>query len=164
MRDVKSNIAGRLWKIGMGLVLIVVPLMFVQYLWNSYQRATVMDDWAETPCRIVSSGLDDTEVNQKGFPKYILEVEYTYEFEGESYTGDRVRRLPVESGDLKKVGKKLEQYPANKSTTCWVDPENPGMAVLEKDTKGALYSIWFPFLFVIGGLGMIVSALFRKSP
>lgn len=164
MGKVKSSIAGRIWKIGMGLVLVLVGGIFVQYLWNAYQRATVMDDWVETPCEIISSGLDDTEVNQKGFPKYILEVEYTYQFEGQSYTGDKARRLPTESSDLKKVGKKLEQYPAGKNTACWVDPDNPEMAVLKKDSKAPLYSIWFPGLFVIGGLGMILTAIFKKSP
>jgi hypothetical protein len=45
---------------------------------------------------------------------------------------------------------------------CYVDPKSPDRAVLKRDTKAALYSIWFPCLFVIGGAGMILSALFRK--
>ena len=37
------------------------------------------------------------------------------------------------------------------------------MAVLKKDTKAALFSIWFPCLFIVGGAGMILSALFRRN-
>ena len=148
----------------MGLFLAIVGGIFVQYLWNSYQRALVMDDWVETPCEIVFSEIDDGERNQKGFPKYVLRVEYHYDFGEKAFTGTKVRRLPTEGSDLKKIAKKLEQYPSGSTTVCFVDPEDPETAVLKKDTKGSLYSIWFPCVFVIGGLGMIVTAFLKQSP
>jgi hypothetical protein len=46
---------------------------------------------------------------------------------------------------------------------CWLDPDLPEMVVLKKDSKAALYTIWFPFLFIIGAVGMIYSALFRRT-
>jgi len=172
MRDVKrtpssalsSQIAGRLWKFCMGLFLAFVGGIFVQYLWNAYQRASLMDDWVETPCEIVSAGLNDSEKNRKGFPKYILEVEYLYDFGEKTYSGSKVRRLPTEGSDLKKIAKKLPQYPAGSKTVCYVDPDAPETVVLRKDSKGSLYSIWFPCVFVIGGLGMMISAFLRQSP
>lgn len=146
----------------MGLLLVVVGSVFVNYLWNAYQRAAKMDSWGETPCVIVSSSIDDSGRNQKGLPKYALEVAYRYTYEGKERTGDRFKRLPTEASDPRKVKSKLKKLDPGKSTVCYVNPQAPGEAVLKKDTKAALYSIWFPCLFVVGGLGMIGSSIFRR--
>jgi len=158
----RSQLGGRLWKAGMGLSLIVVGSVFVNYLWSSYQRAAVMDSWVETPCTIQSFTVDDSELNQRGMPKYVVEVRYLYEFEGEDYIGDRLKRLPTEASDPRKLADEIEDYPAGTETVCHVNPDSPDEAVLEKDTKAALYTIWFPCLFVVGGAGMILSALFGR--
>jgi hypothetical protein len=157
-----SQLSGRIWKIVMGLLLVVVGSVFVNYLWSAYQRAAKMDSWIETPCQIVSSSIDDTGRNQKGLPKYTLEVTYQYNYEGKERTGDRFKRLPSEASDPRKVKSKLKNLEAGKRTVCYVNPAIPDEVVLKKDTKAALYSIWFPCLFVVGGLGMISSAIFRR--
>ncbi|MEX2581052.1 MAG: DUF3592 domain-containing protein [Verrucomicrobiales bacterium] len=162
-RSPGNHLSGRLWKIGLGLFLVLAGTLSARYLWNTYERASQMDDWVATPCEIVSADIDDSRLNQRGLVKYGLDVVYRYEFDGNTYTGDRVRRLPVESSDPKKAARKLEKYPAGSETVCYVDPDRPVAAVLEKDSKASLYSIWFPGLFIVGGIGMILSALFRKS-
>ena len=96
------NLAGRIWKIAMGLALIGAGSLFVYYLRDSYQRASKMDSWVERPCRVVHMDVDDTEVNQRGMPKYIMQVEYEYEFVGETYLGIRIKRLPTEASDPRK--------------------------------------------------------------
>ncbi len=159
-----SQIGGRIWKACMGAFLIGVGWIFVVYLWNSYQRAAVMDDWVETPCRIISTEIDDSQLNQRGMPKYLVQMRYEYQFEGKPYTGDRLTRLPSESSDLRKAKDRIKPYPAGAEATCHVDPANPSMAVLKKDSKAGLYSIWFPCLFIVGGAGMIFTALFRRRP
>ena len=63
---------GRVWKSLMGLLLIGVGSIFVQYLWNAYQRAAKMDAWIEVPCTIVSMDVDDEQLNQRGMPKYVF--------------------------------------------------------------------------------------------
>lgn len=157
------NLAGRLWKIVMGLALIGAGSLFVYYLWDSYARASKMDAWVETPTVITAMDVDDTELNQRGMPKYIMEVRYTYEFGGNEYTGDRIKRLPTEASDPRKLKKHIENYKPGTGTVCYVDPAAPESAVLKKDTKAALYAIWFPALFIVGGGGIILSALFRRS-
>ena len=91
----------------MGLVLIGVGSIFVQYLWNSYSRAAKMDAWVEVPCRIVSMDVDDSELNQRGMPKYIFQVSYQYEFNGATYTGTRLKRLSTEVSDPRKLKKSI---------------------------------------------------------
>lgn len=148
----------------MGAFLIGVGWIFVVYLWNSYQRAAVMDGWVETPCRILSAGLDDSQLNQRGMPKYLVQIRYEYVFDGKTHTGERLARLPSESSDLRKAKGKIKNYPVGTETVCYVNPADPGFAVLKKESKAGLYSIWFPWLFIIGGVGMIFTALFRRRP
>lgn len=159
-----SQIGGRIWKSLMGLFLIGLGWIFVVYLWNSHRRAAVMDNWVETPCRIVSAEIDDSQLNQRGMPKYLVEIRYEYLFEGKSHTGDRLTRLPAESSDLRKAKGRIKSYPAGSEATSYVNPADPSVAVLKKDSKAGLYTIWFPCLFIVGGAGMILTALFRRRP
>lgn len=158
-----SNLGGRLWKIAVGILLVFAGSIFVDYLWGTYERAAAMDPWVETPCVITSLEADDSRLNQRGMPKYVLAVRYDYEFEGQSYTGKRIKRLPTEASDPRKLKDEIEAFAAGTETVCHVNPDQPSEAVLRKDSKGGLYSIWFPCLFIVGGTGMIVSSLFRRS-
>jgi hypothetical protein len=49
-------------------------------------------------------------------------------------------------------------------TVCYVNPSDPTIAILKHGTRAALYSIWFPLLFVVGGLGIAWTAIRRKAP
>jgi len=156
------SLAGRLWIMAMGLGIAAVGWVFVQYLWASHERAKAMQAWVETPCRIVSSELGEGGLNQRGMPKYLVELRYRYEVGGTEYESERLRRLPVEASDLRKAEARIRPYPEGLETVCFVDPEEPSNAVLERDSRGALYSIWFPWIFVVGGIVMAASALLSQ--
>jgi hypothetical protein len=47
------------------------------------------------------------------------------------------------------------------NTECFVNPKNPQLAVLKPDSLAPGYSIWFPGLFMIAGLGIGMNALIR---
>lgn len=147
----------------MGLILIAVAWALVTYLWGSYQRAAQMDGWVEVPCRIETLEVDDTQRNQRGMPKYLLEVTYRYQWNGHDYIGNRIKRLPTEASDPRKLKGKIEAYAVGTETVCYLDPDAPELVVLKKDSKAALYTIWFPCLFIVGGAGMIFSALFGRK-
>ena len=161
MNSSKHNIAGRVWSAGLGLVLILMGGIFVWYLWAAYQRAAVTDSWIETPCVVTSSKIDDSQLTQHYSTKFRLDLEYSYVFEGKDFTGTKIRRLPVESASLKKIERKRLLYPEGTTVSCFVNPENPADVVLEHDSKASLYSIWFPGLFIFGGIGMIIGAFAR---
>ncbi len=146
----------------MGLLLVGVGWIFVTYLWNAWQRAAQMDGWAEVPCRIESIAIDDTQRNQRGLPKYLLKISYRYHWQGHDYLGERYKRLPTEASDPRKLKGRLKQYSVGTETVCYLDPDAPELVVLKKDSKAALYTLWFPCLFIVGGAGIIYSALFRK--
>lgn len=154
-----NDILGRLWKIGMGLTLMAVGWVFVLYLWNSYQRAAALDVWIPVSGEVLSAEVVKDGLNQRGLTKYLASVRYSYTYEGNRYEGDRLARLRVTASDPAKLAKRLKPYQVGEATLLYVNPASPDQSMLKKDTKAALYSIWFPCLFVIGGAGMVVSAL-----
>lgn len=118
-----------------------------------------MDSWVETPCVIEKSEVDDSGLNQHYGTKYALITSYRYQFGGEEFIGSKYKRIQPSSSHKEKITSKQEAYPVGSETVCFVDPENPSDAVLKKDSKGSIFSIWFPGLFVLGGIGIVISVL-----
>ena len=160
--DKGSVLAGRIWKACMGLVLMAVGSIFCWYLWASWQKAKTMDSWGETEARIIVSQVLPWQYNQYSRMAYQPKIRYEYEFGGKTYTSERIRKVPVRSSDESKAKAWVEKYPAGMKTTAFVDPADPKSAVLKRDTKAAIYSIWFPMLFVVGGAGIIVTAFLPR--
>ncbi|MFC4993944.1 DUF3592 domain-containing protein [Rubritalea tangerina] len=119
--------------------------------------------WVETPCLVVQSEVEKRSAKHIA-PEYRWLVTYTYQYEGKHYTSALFKPIDEERGQrwgksIEKVKKRIEEYPIDLQTTCYVNPDEPELAVLEHDTKAAGYSIWFPALFSIGGIGMMVGAV-----
>jgi hypothetical protein len=89
-----------------------------------------------------------------------VDVQFGYEWHGTPRTGDHLtlRGNPWTS-KRELAENRAAEYPPGKTATCRVDPNNPDFAVLRPDSLAPGYSIWFPSLFVIGGLGIAVRAL-----
>lgn len=156
-----NNLAGKLWLASIGLILIMVGSLFVWYLFAVYEKACLMDNWVETPCTIQKSTIDDSGITQHHGTMFAFEISYAYDYQGTTFEGKQCKRIQPASGDRKKIEPYLERYPVGPSV-CFVDPATPENSVLKRDSKAALYSIWFPSLFILGGIGIIVST-FRKK-
>ncbi len=88
-----------------------------------------------------------------------MNLSFGYEWQGQPRTGDHLTlRGNPWSSKRKLMESRIQDYPVGKSTTCRVDPKNPDFAVLKPDSLAPGYSIWFPALFVIGGLGIVYRA------
>ena len=155
--------AGRIWLAFMGLFLVLAGMLFTGVLWRSYQRAMETRAWIETPCRIVSSVVLSEHPTPHSPMSYRLGLQYEYEFHGGRFTGTKVKRVEGESPHKDKIEALADEYPAGRRTTCFVNPAQPAEAILEHATKAALYSIWFPLLFVVGGGMMAWRALFSNA-
>ena len=158
------SFGNRLITIGLGLLLASAGAFFCVYLWKDYQATRETDHWVETPCEILASTVDENGLTQHGSTRFQLEVRYRYLWDGRSMVGDKVKpHRPIASSHRKMVAEHLEKYPVGLQTTCFVNPDAPEEAVLKLDTKAALYSIWFPALFVVGGVGIAASGLRRSK-
>ena len=160
-RDLRR--AGRIWLACMGLFLAVAGLVFTAVLWHSYQRAMETRAWIETPCRIISSIVLSEHPTPHSPMAYRLGLQYEYEFKGARHVGSKIKRVEGESLHKDKIESLADDYPAAKRTVCFVNPAQPTEAILQHATKAALYSIWFPLLFVIGGGMMAWRALFSSA-
>ncbi|MGJ8654954.1 MAG: DUF3592 domain-containing protein [Akkermansiaceae bacterium] len=151
--------AGSYYLAGIGLAVALVGAVFVYLLWNSYQKASATREWTETPCLVIRSKVA-VRSSEHISKEYSWNVEYLYEFGGESYSSKfHTPRRAKWSSTKESVDELIERYPADEKAVCFVNPEAPSQAILEHDSKAGGYSIWFPMLFVVGGLGITFSSL-----
>lgn len=157
-----GRLVARLWTVALGLILAGAGAATCWYLWATYQKAKITDTWERVPCEIIASTIDRSGRSQHGMTKYELKVSYRYEYAGESRVSNRVRRLAITSLSEKEVEEKAQPYQVGMEMTCLVNPAEPSQAVLKADSKAALYTIWFPGIFVVGGIGIVIAGLVGK--
>ncbi len=156
--------AGRWYLVFLGLSVAAIGAVFVALMWRSYDRARQMHHWPEVPCTILSSEVEQRPPHPNAPPEFRASLLYGYEWRDEPHTGTRLtwRGNPWRS-DRGAVEKVVDRYAAGTGATCRVNPADPDFAVLEPDSKAPLYAIWFPALFVVGGLGIAWRALRRHQ-
>lgn len=144
----------------MGLILIAAGSFFAWRMWLSYEKAQITRAWAAVPCRIVSSRIASAHPTPNSPLTHRIDVHYEYEFKGIKHLGSSIRQVEsAPSPHLDEVRGRQLAYPPGSQQTCFVNPAVPDEAVLQHASRAALYSIWFPLLFVVGGIGMIRGAL-----
>jgi hypothetical protein len=151
---------GRWFLVAIGLSTALLGALFVWLMARSYLRAKAMHAWPEVECVILSNEIRERLHDPQSPREYQMEVVFGYEWRGEARTGDRLslRGNPWTS-KRNLADKRAAEYPTGARATCRVDPADPDFAVLKPDSLAPGYSIWFPALFVIGGLGMALRAL-----
>jgi len=156
-----SSSAGRLWLAFLGFTLAFAGAVFTWVLWTAWQRAEEARRWTPTPCLVTVSRLEKELPTPNSNPVFRPIVHYTFTWEGKPMTGTHVKRVDGPSQHEEMARQKIEAYPVGSEQTCYVNPAQPTMTVLKHDTRAALYSIWFPLLFVAGGLRMAWGTLRR---
>ncbi|MEM6912124.1 MAG: DUF3592 domain-containing protein [Verrucomicrobiota bacterium] len=144
-----------------GLVSIAIGLFFCLWLWQGYQKVKVTRAWPS-----VSAVLEKAEVarytqHQTPSPKFQVDLLYSYEWEGKVFTSSQSRMRPLRSMTLQKAENLVKELKSLRPFRAYVNPADPSQAILKHDTKAALYTIWFPGLLVVGGIGILLGA-FRK--
>ena len=160
-----SRMAARVWMAVMGLSLSAAGSFFCWWLFATWQKASLMDSWVATPAMILSSEVVPWRFSEFSQPEFQPRIRYRYEAAGSFRESDQIRRVAIRSSQQKAAQEWTERFPTGALVTAWVDPKAPDSAVLKRDSKASLYSIWFPGIFVAGGLGLVWSALFsRRNP
>lgn len=151
--------AGSWWLAFLGLVLAVAGTAFVGILWTAWQRAEETRHWQPVPAQVLSSQVVLVQESPSSPQKYRIVVRYRYEVAGKPYVSERIRRVNGPKGNRDDAEALREQYTPGQAVTCYVRPDDPAFAILKHDTRAALYTIWFPLLFVVGGLRMAWGAV-----
>lgn len=155
----RGNLKARLFLSGIGVVLAFAGAVFFWLMWRSFDRAWQMDEWPEVGAVVLNSELEERRFGGGGPPEYRFKILYGYEWQGERFTAERwgLRGSPW-SRHPEPARELVRQFPAGQRTMCRVDPDEPGVAVLKTDTRAPGYSLWFPALFVVGGIGIVIGA------
>lgn len=158
-----SAAAGAIFQVLLGLSLVIAGGCFVWLMGRSFLRAKEMRSWPEVPCEILVSEIEERKHDSQSPPEFRFNVSFGYEWDGAPRTGDHLtlRGSPWTSNQGL-AAQRAAEYPVGKSTTCLVDPKRPDLAVLKPDSMAPGYSIWFPGLFLIAGIGITVRA-FRTN-
>ncbi len=139
----------------MGVFLALLGGFFVSIMWVSSERARESRSWPEVECTILVSEIEDRLFTANSPVEYRHHLLFGYEWDGEAMTSERVglRENPW-SSKRDAVMERVALYPPGMVTRCRVNPADPSVAILEPDSMAPLYSIWFPGLFVLGGVVM----------
>ena len=154
--------AGRFWLASMGLFLALAGLLFAGVLWRSYSRSMETRSWVPAPCRIVSSVILTEKPSLNSTLVHRLGIRYEYEHQGQRFIGTKVKRVEGPTPHKDKIAALAAEFPTGRSAECYVNPLQPSEAILNHASKAALYAIWFPLLFVVGG-GMIALRALRSK-
>lgn len=161
----ETSPGGRWFLVMLGLTVALIGALFVALLGRSYLRARDMRTWPEVPCVIITSEIDERLHDPQSPREYRHSLSFGYEWQGEPLTGDHISlRGSGWSSKRERGENQMRQYPAGMKATCRVNPSNPEFAVLKPDSLAPGYSIWFPGLFVVGGLGIAFRALVPRKP
>lgn len=136
--------------------------LFTFLMWKSYERAVDQRAWPQVEAMILSSEMEGWQHDEFSPREYRLNLLYGYEWEGEAKTSERfsVRGNPSYN-KRKKIESMVENFPVGRTVMAYVNPEDTDFTILKPDSKAPGYSIWFPMLFLFGGLVMAVRAVIK---
>ncbi len=158
-RNHPDSRAGRWFLAILGLLVALLGGLFIWLMARSFLRAREMRAWPEVACVIIISELEERRHDENSPAEFRLDLSFGYEWQGVPHTGDHLTlRGSPWSSKRERADERAAEFPVGKKTTCWVDPANPEFAVLKPDSLAPGYSIWFPALFVVGGLGITFRA------
>ena len=153
--DTKASLVGG---VALGLLIAVMGSMFVVFLVRGYSRAIETREWDPVPMKITNVEIFERRVGD-GPKEYKPIVEYAFVYKDRASTSEGIKRTDGFTKHMSKAQRVIRRYPVGKEGTCWVNPQDPTQTVLKHNTKAVLYTVWFPGLFVIAGLGIAVGSI-----
>jgi Protein of unknown function (DUF3592) len=161
----RASIGARCFLSVIGLILAGAGGFFTYQMWQSYKRAAETYAWQEVPCLISYSKVEEERLTLNSPVSYIPVIKYSFIQEDMSVISEKIKRVAgLKFKDKADAEALVAKYPAGQGAQCFVNPNDPKDVILVRDNKGALYSIWFPLLFVIGGLGMVINIWWPEPP
>jgi hypothetical protein len=155
----ERNTGARVYLTVIGLMLALAGGVFTWLMWRSYARARVIDEWPKVDCVILESRMEERQVDPARPIEVRFDVLYAYEWGGAEYKSE-LYRLRGSSWSSRRAAVEIliDKYPAASAQVCHVNPEKPEQAVLVGESRAPGYSLWFPVIFLVGGLGVVVGA------
>ena len=105
--------------------------------------------WTPTPATITQSEVKPEHGD------YLLNLQYIYTFQGQTYTGTRIKPGSRTYDHQSDANKAYNRYRSDRKVTCYVNPDNPSESYLERASPFHVLLILIPLFFIALGVGGI---------
>ncbi|MFZ2629995.1 MAG: DUF3592 domain-containing protein [Desulfosalsimonadaceae bacterium] len=136
--------------VGIGYFLILPGIM----------KSIDAKNWVETPSRVLESRVQSH--SDSDGTTYSVDILYTYSHAGRNYRSSQYEFIGGSSSGYDGKAAVVRQYPAGGSAVCYVNPDNPGEAVLKRELGAKAFLALIPLAFLLVGLAGM-AAMFRKK-
>jgi hypothetical protein len=145
------SVVGRIFLSLFFLVFFGMGLLFTAFI----VRQTYIDartyGWPKAECVILESRVHDNGGNSP----YEFQVHYQYEWKGNAHSSHRFKTQSRSFSDYSTAQRLVEKFQNDTKAVCYVDPRNPGQAILERSSLWLGLLIFLPLIFVaVGGGGI----------
>jgi hypothetical protein len=113
-------------------------------------------DWQTVPCKILRSQV----VEHKGDKQdtYSIAISYAYDFGAIHYVGTRYDFWTNSSSNYDYRREIVDRLHPGAKTVCYVNPEQPGEAVIGRGFGPDVWLGWIPVLFIAAGMAVVIFA------
>lgn len=119
-------------------------------------------DWTATPCDIISSQVKSH--SDSDGTTYSVDLSYRYQIKGREYQSNRYHFATGSSSGMEGKQAVVNRYPAGSRTVCYVNPQDPTDAVIERGFVTELLFGLIPLVFILIGAGGIFYARNLNKP
>lgn len=144
-------------------IMLVFSIFFGYYMFlNPALKIWSSANWPKVPCVVESSRVTEHSGSKSGGDTYGIEVIYHYQYQCAAYTGDQYDfNGKCTSTDSDSKAQIVKLYPAGKKTFCYVNPGNPGEAVMSREFRSGLWILGIvPIFFGLLGLFGLAANLY----
>ena len=113
--------------------------------------------WQPVACEILSSEVESHTGDDS--VTYSIETLYRYEIDGREHLSSRYQFMGGSSSGYEAKAAAVAEIPAGARLTCYVNPEDPFDAVIERGFTGDYLFGLIPLLFALVGLGGMIFAV-----
>lgn len=144
-------------------IFTIAGLLFFGALGIGIWRTIQPYFWKATPCTIAESHRTSDNLEATTNSDDPVVIRYRYEVDGKAHESDKLEMGMKESLNTKRIEQLLFKYPANAKSVCYVNPQDPGEAVLHRGPLWPAAFILLPLVFIGVGVGGIVG-MWRGGP
>lgn len=143
-----------------GLFFVVGSILFVCFCGLPLYRVQASRDWPQVPCTILESKVGSHRGDDG--TTYSIDITFQYDYLDQTYKSERYSFLSASSSGYARKAEVVRQYPVGSQHRCYVNPNDPQMAVLHRRATTGMYLGLLTLIFVLVGAGGIVGTLLYK--
>lgn len=113
--------------------------------------------WAEITCVVEASRVEES--SDSDGTTYRPVIDYTYTYGGREYRSSRYQFMEVSSSGYRGKAQLVARYPPGARRPCYVNPDSPAEAVLNRDLGWSYLFGLLPLAFVAVGAGGLLFTL-----